>query len=522
MRTRWLPVSPWPSWRRSARSTSGATTTPPATPARWSATSSSSPRSTAAPALLIREVARRRGLGWPGILLLAAAFGVVQAGLVDQSMFSPRLPRHPVLVGHGRPDVRRADRAQHLPGRHVRGEPRHREHRRADRARRGARRSARPGALARPADDRCRDAALPGGLGPGARRPPGQRARARLGRPAGQVPAPPPRCWWWLRCRMGRRTPAPSARARPRVRGWSRWPPSSSGWARRCCRPRRSAPLPWCWSTPRRPSRSGGCPGGPAGPGHAAALALGALIAFAPGRVPDRPDRRGHRPAEVRPQRRPAPPRRRSSASSRYRRGASRSARALAWRCESGQPRTSVDTELVIAGRFRGPARSGNGGYSSGALAALAPADWVATPVRLSQPPPLDVAMTVTRSEQLLVASYDGAEVARALPADHEPEPVPAVDAATARAAEAAYPGLDLAPVPDLLLVRDRPRGGRRAADLPRPGGRRAGGRDLDAGPERGRRLARVPRRHPRGRRTPSPGPRSTAPAAGRPTSATG
>ena len=40
------------------------------------------------PALLIREVARRRGLGWPGIVLLGAAFGVIEAGLVDQSMFS--------------------------------------------------------------------------------------------------------------------------------------------------------------------------------------------------------------------------------------------------------------------------------------------------------------------------------------------------------------------------------------------------------------------------------------------------
>lgn len=40
------------------------------------------------PALLIREVARRRSLGWPAIVLLAAAFGVVEAGLVDQSMFS--------------------------------------------------------------------------------------------------------------------------------------------------------------------------------------------------------------------------------------------------------------------------------------------------------------------------------------------------------------------------------------------------------------------------------------------------
>jgi hypothetical protein len=41
-----------------------------------------------APALLIREVARRCDLGWPGILLLSAAFGLTQAGLVDQSLFS--------------------------------------------------------------------------------------------------------------------------------------------------------------------------------------------------------------------------------------------------------------------------------------------------------------------------------------------------------------------------------------------------------------------------------------------------
>lgn len=40
-------------------------------------------------ALLIREVARRARLGWTGILLLAAAFGLVEAGLVDQSLFSP-------------------------------------------------------------------------------------------------------------------------------------------------------------------------------------------------------------------------------------------------------------------------------------------------------------------------------------------------------------------------------------------------------------------------------------------------
>jgi len=40
------------------------------------------------PALLVRELARRRQLGWRGITLLAAAFGVVHAGLVDQALFS--------------------------------------------------------------------------------------------------------------------------------------------------------------------------------------------------------------------------------------------------------------------------------------------------------------------------------------------------------------------------------------------------------------------------------------------------
>lgn len=39
------------------------------------------------PALLIRETARRLGLGWPSMVLLAAAFGIIEAGVIDQSMF---------------------------------------------------------------------------------------------------------------------------------------------------------------------------------------------------------------------------------------------------------------------------------------------------------------------------------------------------------------------------------------------------------------------------------------------------
>ncbi|MER7342742.1 hypothetical protein ABT403_33575 [Streptomyces sp. NPDC000075] len=40
-------------------------------------------------AVLIRETARRTGRGWPTILLLSAAFGLVEAGLIDQSLFNP-------------------------------------------------------------------------------------------------------------------------------------------------------------------------------------------------------------------------------------------------------------------------------------------------------------------------------------------------------------------------------------------------------------------------------------------------
>jgi hypothetical protein len=40
-------------------------------------------------ALLIRETARRAGLGWPSILLLALGYGLVEEGLVTQSLVNP-------------------------------------------------------------------------------------------------------------------------------------------------------------------------------------------------------------------------------------------------------------------------------------------------------------------------------------------------------------------------------------------------------------------------------------------------
>jgi hypothetical protein len=40
------------------------------------------------PALLIREAARRTGRAWPTILLVSAAAGLLQAGIIDQSLFT--------------------------------------------------------------------------------------------------------------------------------------------------------------------------------------------------------------------------------------------------------------------------------------------------------------------------------------------------------------------------------------------------------------------------------------------------
>jgi hypothetical protein len=40
-------------------------------------------------ALLIREVARRTGRGWPMMVLLAIAYGLLEAGVLDQSLFNP-------------------------------------------------------------------------------------------------------------------------------------------------------------------------------------------------------------------------------------------------------------------------------------------------------------------------------------------------------------------------------------------------------------------------------------------------
>ncbi|WP_157972516.1 hypothetical protein [Saliphagus sp. LR7] len=48
-------------------------------------------------ALLIREVTRRTGRGWPTIMLLGLAYGVIEAGLVDQGLFNQNFSNVPTL-----------------------------------------------------------------------------------------------------------------------------------------------------------------------------------------------------------------------------------------------------------------------------------------------------------------------------------------------------------------------------------------------------------------------------------------
>lgn len=51
-------------------------------------------------ALLVREVSRRAGRGWPTMILLALAYGVLEEGLETQSLFNPDY-LHAHLLDHG-------------------------------------------------------------------------------------------------------------------------------------------------------------------------------------------------------------------------------------------------------------------------------------------------------------------------------------------------------------------------------------------------------------------------------------
>jgi len=105
---------------------------------------------------------------------------------------------------------------------------------------------------------------------------------------------------------------------------------------------------------------------------------------------------------------------------------------------------------LTVPRRFNGPPRSGNGGWTAGALAQTLPGGHRGTPitVALRLPPPLDTPMPLTETGTGSVATHDGRVVAEARFAEVEPAPVLAVPVTEAAAAEGRYPGRHRHPFP--------------------------------------------------------------------------
>ena len=118
-------------------------------------------------------------------------------------------------------------------------------------------------------------------------------------------------------------------------------------------------------------------------------------------------------------------------------------------------------TVLVVPHRFRGPARSGNGGWTSGALAErLSPAavpgsGCEAVEVTLRRPPPLDTELSVAEEPAVedrparARLEHAGEVVAEAGCTDRPLTPLERVDPDVAEAAMADYPGHRTHPFPE-------------------------------------------------------------------------
>jgi hypothetical protein len=121
---------------------------------------------------------------------------------------------------------------------------------------------------------------------------------------------------------------------------------------------------------------------------------------------------------------------------------------------------STADPQLTIASRFRGPAKSGNGGYTAGSTAAWVPtnAELPTIEVTLRRPPPLDTPLTVRQlaadtaespHASPVTALLDrDATVAEAREVERQPTPVDAVAADVAAEAMARYKGLGWHPFP--------------------------------------------------------------------------
>ena len=106
-------------------------------------------------------------------------------------------------------------------------------------------------------------------------------------------------------------------------------------------------------------------------------------------------------------------------------------------------------TELLVPGRFNGPAVSGNGGWTAGAMAGLVhegdhAAGWPAVTVTLRRPPPLDTPVPVAGG----VAADDDGVVATAEVTEATLDAVEEVSEAEAATARTTYAGLTTHPFP--------------------------------------------------------------------------
>lgn len=105
---------------------------------------------------------------------------------------------------------------------------------------------------------------------------------------------------------------------------------------------------------------------------------------------------------------------------------------------------------LVVPQRFCGPPRSGNGGWTGGALAAHVPGDALGRPVTvtLRKPPPLDEAMAVERDGDATRLLRGETLVAEAVVPDDAtgPAEVPGVTADEARDGETRFVGREAHP----------------------------------------------------------------------------
>lgn len=127
-------------------------------------------------------------------------------------------------------------------------------------------------------------------------------------------------------------------------------------------------------------------------------------------------------------------------------------------------------TEFTISAKHCGPPRSGNGGWTAGALAAMlsdAPAPLIEATLRL--PPPLDVAMEVWRSSGLGGARVRRAHGRRGTGYGRCRAPPCASRACLSGAGRGGVVrGAHASPLPELLRVRHR--SGRRAGGSSRAG----------------------------------------------------